>query len=54
MSHVSTENIRAVVDVSGLGVGEYSLDVHAEASQDAGVVRISPATVRVRIDSVKP
>lgn len=54
LSHVSTENIRAVVDVSGLGVGEYNLDVHAEASQDAGVVRISPATVRVRINSVKP
>jgi YbbR domain-containing protein len=46
---MSTDHITAYVDLSGLGVGQYTLQVRADATRDAGVTRIDPAMVRVRI-----
>jgi len=43
----------AYIDLAGLGAGGYTLPAHADASQDAGVVRIEPSFVKVRITSAK-
>jgi YbbR domain-containing protein len=43
----------AYVDLAGLGAGQYQLTVHADASHDAGVTRIDPTTVQIRIAGVK-
>ena len=43
----------AFVDLDGLGVGDYTLPVRVETPPAAGAVRIEPATVQVRINSVK-
>jgi YbbR domain-containing protein len=43
----------AYVDLAGLGAGQYQLTVHADASHDAGVTRIEPTTVQIRIAGVK-
>jgi len=53
INKIDTEDVTAFVDVSGLGVGEYMLAVHADAAERAGVTRVEPATVQVRISSVK-
>ena len=37
------------IDLAGLGPGQYTLDVHADSSPDAGVTRVEPASVQVRI-----
>jgi hypothetical protein len=44
----------AYIDLAGLGPGEYSLTVHADSSRDAGVTRVTPESVHVRITSGKP
>ena len=41
--------ITAYVDLAGLGPGEYPIAVQADASREAGVTRVDPATVQVRI-----
>ena len=38
-------------DLAGLGAGEYTLTVRAESSRNAGVTRIEPASIQVRINS---
>jgi YbbR domain-containing protein len=53
LNRVAADDVMAYIDLSGLGAGEYTLSPHAEASQDAGVVRIEPASVKVRIASAK-
>jgi YbbR domain-containing protein len=53
MNRVDAESVAAYLDLVGLGPGEYVLGVKVEASSDAGVARIDPATVRVRISSAK-
>jgi len=53
INKIDTEDVTVFVDVSGLGVGEYMLAVHADAAERAGVTRVEPATVQVRISSVK-
>jgi YbbR domain-containing protein len=45
--------VTAFVDLDGLGVGDYTLPVRVETPPAAGAVRIEPATVQVRINSVK-
>jgi YbbR domain-containing protein len=49
VSGVNPAELMAFVDLQGLGVGEYALPVRVEASQEAGVARIIPATVQVHI-----
>ena len=53
IARVDAEDVTAYVDVGGLGEGEYELTVRADATDRAGVTRVEPATVQVRITSVK-
>jgi YbbR domain-containing protein len=50
---VDPEQVVPFVDLKGLGAGEYSLSVHVDPFQ-AGVARVEPATVQVRLSSVRP
>ena len=52
-NRVGMEDVVAYVDLTGLGAGEYSLPVRVDASQQASVSRIDPATVGVRITSAR-
>jgi YbbR domain-containing protein len=54
LNRLATDDVSAYVELSGLGVGEYTLPPHADALQDAGVVRIEPSSIKVRITSGKP
>jgi YbbR domain-containing protein len=49
LNRVDPDDIAAYIDLAGLGPGQYTLDVHAQSSPDAGVTRIDPASVQVRI-----
>jgi len=53
LSRVDPDDVVAYVDLAGLGAGDYSLTAHADASDDAGIVRVEPASVKVRITSAK-
>jgi YbbR domain-containing protein len=53
LSRVQPDDATAFVDLAGLGVGEYTLTVYADSSRDAGVARIEPNAVQVRITSAK-
>jgi len=50
---IGADDVSAYVDVSGLGEGEYVLPVHADTPERAGIMRLDPSTVQVRISSVK-
>jgi YbbR domain-containing protein len=53
LNRVDADDVVAFVDLAGLGPGQYSLSVHADSSPDAGVTRVDPASVQVRITSGK-
>ena len=53
LNGVGIDDLAAYVDLAGLGAGVYTLTVHADVSREAGVARIEPAAIRVRISSVK-
>jgi YbbR domain-containing protein len=53
LNRIDPDAVNAYVDLAGLGPGSYVLSVDVDASQDAGVTRIEPATVQVRISSAK-
>jgi hypothetical protein len=53
LSRVEADAVTAYIDVVGLVAGDYMLAVHADASDQAGVTHIDPATVQVRITSAK-
>ena len=53
LSRVDADDIKAYIDLAGLGAGQYSLTVHADSSPDAGVTRIEPSSVQVWIVSGK-
>ena len=50
---IQPDDATAFVDLAGLGAGEYTLTVHADSSGDAGVARIDPAAIQVRITIAK-
>ena len=50
---VVADDLAAFIDLAGLGPGRYSLTVHADSSRDAGVTRVTPESVQVRITSGK-
>jgi hypothetical protein len=52
LNRVDAEYVTAYVDLASLGSGAYVLAVRVDASQEAGIARIDPATVHVRISSV--
>lgn len=49
LSRVDARDVAAYIDLQGLGPGEYSLEARVDASSNAGVVRIEPSAVQVRI-----
>jgi YbbR domain-containing protein len=53
LSRLQADDAMAYVDLSGLGPGQYTLTVHADSSRDAGVARIEPAAIQVRINSAR-
>ena len=53
INRVGADDVSAYVDAAGLGEGEYMLPVHADTGERAGVTRVEPSTVQVRISSVK-
>lgn len=54
LDRLDVDAVVPFVDLSGLGVGEYSLAVRVDAPQGVGVTSVQPANVQVRISSVKP
>jgi YbbR domain-containing protein len=53
LNRVNGDDVVAYVDLAGLGPGQYSLTVHADSPPDAGITRVEPASVQVRITSGK-
>jgi YbbR domain-containing protein len=53
LSRLQPDDATAFVDLEGLGVGRYTLTVHAESSREAGVSRLEPASIQVQITSAK-
>src|SRR5438132_1307091 len=53
LNRVEPDDVTAYVDLAGLGSGEYTLTVRADASRDAGITHVEPATVQVVITSAK-
>jgi YbbR domain-containing protein len=53
LNRVGGDDVVAFVDLAGLGPGQYSLTVHADSPADAGITRVEPASVQVRITSGK-
>jgi YbbR domain-containing protein len=53
ISRIGSDDVSAFVDVAGLGEGEYMLPVHGDTGERAGITRVEPSTVQVRITSVK-
>ena len=53
LNRTAADDVTAYVDLAGLGPGQYSLPVHGDASRDAGVTRVTPDSVQVRISSGK-
>lgn len=49
VDRIGADEVSAYVDLSGVGAGEYARPVHAESTRNAGVTRIQPPTVQVRI-----
>jgi YbbR domain-containing protein len=53
VGRIDTAAIVPYVDLAGMAAGEHVLNVKVEASNNAGVVRIEPDTVRVRITNAR-
>lgn len=53
LNRVQVDAVNASVDLSNLGAGEYTLTVHVDPLADAGVARIIPSAVRVRLASAQ-
>ncbi len=49
LNRAGADEVAAYIDLAGLGAGQYTLSVHADAPQGAGVAHTDPAMVQVRI-----
>ena len=49
LNRIQFGDVSAYIDLAGLGAGDYSLPVRADAAREAGVTRIDPPMVQVRI-----
>lgn len=49
LARLGADDVKVYVDVAGLGAGQYSLTVRADAAREAGVTQIDPAIIQVRI-----
>lgn len=54
LNRLDTSRVSPYVNLAGLGPGEHVVNVQVDALQDAGIARINPDTVRVKISSAKP
>jgi len=54
LGRLASDEVTAYIDLAGLGPGQYTLAVHADFARDAGVTRVAPDAVKVRITSGKP
>jgi YbbR domain-containing protein len=53
INRIDADDVHPYVDLSGLGEGEFTLVVHTDTPDHAGVTRVDPAMVQVRITSVR-
>jgi YbbR domain-containing protein len=53
LNGIGADDVAAYVDLAGLGAGSYMLTVRADASRDAGVLRIQPTIIQVRLSNVQ-
>jgi len=53
LTQLRPDDVTAFVDLADFGVGLYTLTVSADSSRDAGVARIEPAAIAVRITGAK-
>ena len=53
LSRVGADDVTVYLDLAGLGAGQYPLTVRAEGPREAGVTRIEPPIVQVRIASAR-
>jgi YbbR domain-containing protein len=53
LARIEPDDVTAFVDLSNLGAGVYMVTVRAETAREAGVTRIEPATIQVRISSAQ-
>lgn len=51
VDRVDADEVAAHVDLTGLGAGDYTIGVRVDGPPRAGVARINPATVQVKITS---
>jgi YbbR domain-containing protein len=49
LAELEADSITAFVDLAGLGAGSYTLTVRADTTREAGITRIEPDSVQVRI-----
>lgn len=49
LNRIEPDEVPVYVDVAGLGSGTYTLTVRADNARDAGVTRVEPPAVQVRI-----
>lgn len=50
---IEPNEVMPYVDLAGLSAGQYALTVRADVGREAGLRRIAPSTVQVRISNVK-
>jgi YbbR domain-containing protein len=53
LGKVDSEQVVPFVDLKGLGAGDYALAVHIDALPEAGLARVEPETVQVRLTRVQ-
>jgi YbbR domain-containing protein len=53
LERLGADDLSVYVDLAGLGAGEYTLRLRADAPHDVGVTRFEPPTVQVRITSAR-
>ena len=53
LSRVEPGDINVDVDLTGLGAGQYTLAARADVAKEAGVMRVDPPTIQVRITRAK-
>ena len=53
IGRVEPDEVDAYVDLAGLGAGQYTLTVHVDPSPGAGIARVVPDTVQVRVANAR-
>jgi len=53
LARIRPDETTAYVDLTDMVAGDYTVTVYVDSSPDAGVARIDPAAIAVRITSAK-